>query len=605
MRLGKNPIKDSKMKIRSWPLLFGLFAGVALHGQIKIGDNPQNLDPSSVLELESSNRVLVITRVTTAEMDAITPIRGALAYNIDTNCIHFYDGTQWLNLCDSLGLTFSTDPVVNDPDGPQTIVITQTGGNYNFEVAPNSIRSAQIVDGGVNGVDIQNNSIGQNKLADNSVGAAELQTNSVSDDEINYATVTLSDFTNDVGFITGAQIVSTAPGNVLTDSNGAYYDDTPLQSAIDGNMAAIAQNSSDITTKENSVNKSNGPLGTSAVLFPTENSVRTYVDAAVGGVGGTGNITSSDLAVTGGTNATFNNVTLEIQPGAVGTAELANGSVNNTKLALNAVQTTNILNGTITTADIAPSAPAPTNTQVLTTSTAGNVAWIDLPSGGSGSTEVVDDITLSGIGTVVDPFKIQPVTPAPAIDQMLITNTSGNIAWVPVATGGGTTELADQITITGNGQTGTPFKVADGGITSFQIANETILSEDILDGTILGQDISNGNITPIKIEPSTILGQFLRTEPITGNVIWDDLPVGTGGAVSSDGITIVGDGVATDLQVLDGGITAIKLNNMGAASGEVLKWNGTVWAPAADAGGTAYTAGTGLTLNGTAFDVDP
>ena len=43
---------------------------------------------------------------------------------------------------------------------------------------------------------------------------------------------------------------------------------------------------------------------------------------------------------------------------------------------------------------------------------------------------------------------------------------------------------------------------------------------------------------------------------------------------------------------------------MGAANNEVLKWNGANWAPAADAGGTAYSGGAGLTLNGTAFDVD-
>ncbi len=277
------------MKLRTRLLLFGLFAGVALHGQIKIGDNPQNIDPSSVLELESGTRVLVITRLTTVEMEAITPIRGALAYNTDTQCVHYYDGSQWVNLCDSLGITFSTDPVVNATSGIETIVITQTGGNYNFEIAPNSIKSAQIADGGINGVDIQDNSIGQNKLADDSVGAAELQTNTVTDDEIDYNLVTLDDFTNDVGYITGAQIVSATSGNSITDDSGAFFDAAPLQTAITTNTtnitnntqtitqhsttianhtAAITQNTSNITantnalaTKENTSNKSNGPLG--------------------------------------------------------------------------------------------------------------------------------------------------------------------------------------------------------------------------------------------------------------------------------------------------------------------------------------------------------
>ena len=37
------------------------------------------------------------------------------------------------------------------------------------------------------------------------------------------------------------------------------------------------------------------------------------------------------------------------------------------------------------------------------------------------------------------------------------------------------------------------------------------------------------------------------------------------------------------------------------SSGQVLKWNGSAWAPAADAGGSSYTAGSGLLLNGTEF----
>ena len=41
------------------------------------------------------------------------------------------------------------------------------------------------------------------------------------------------------------------------------------------------------------------------------------------------------------------------------------------------------------------------------------------------------------------------------------------------------------------------------------------------------------------------------------------------------------------------------------SSGQVLKWNGSAWAPAADAGGTSYTAGTGLALSGSAFSVAP
>ncbi|MCC6559793.1 MAG: hypothetical protein IT478_00435, partial [Xanthomonadales bacterium] len=40
------------------------------------------------------------------------------------------------------------------------------------------------------------------------------------------------------------------------------------------------------------------------------------------------------------------------------------------------------------------------------------------------------------------------------------------------------------------------------------------------------------------------------------------------------------------------------------SSGQVLKWNGTAWAPAAESGGGTYSAGNGLSLSGTVFSVN-
>ncbi|KAJ1464796.1 C-terminal domain of CHU protein family-domain-containing protein, partial [Baffinella frigidus] len=42
---------------------------------------------------------LYLARLTTAQMQAITPLRGALVYNTDTNCVHYFNGAVWNNLC--------------------------------------------------------------------------------------------------------------------------------------------------------------------------------------------------------------------------------------------------------------------------------------------------------------------------------------------------------------------------------------------------------------------------------------------------------------------------------------------------------------------------
>ncbi|MDO6470708.1 hypothetical protein [Maribacter sp. 1_MG-2023] len=67
--------------------------------QIKIGDNPETLDTTSLLELESASKVIVISRMTEGEMLAIDPLEGAMVYNTDASCIFYYDGAQWNNMC--------------------------------------------------------------------------------------------------------------------------------------------------------------------------------------------------------------------------------------------------------------------------------------------------------------------------------------------------------------------------------------------------------------------------------------------------------------------------------------------------------------------------
>ena len=243
-------------------LLFSLgFSFV--HSQVKIGDNPQNIDPASLLELESDSRALVITRVGDAQMQGLFPLRGALVYNTDQGCVFYFNGASWENLCsdenttnislelqeseliltDSEGnsvsvelgsaidQTFSSDPIVGFRE---TIIITQTGDNYNFEVG--EITGDNIVDSSINGIDLQDNSITDDKLAPNSVGQEELQDNAVSDLEIDYSQVTLLDFNNDANFVA----ISAEAGNAIINNNGAFYDDTILQDGVTANAQGLA-----------------------------------------------------------------------------------------------------------------------------------------------------------------------------------------------------------------------------------------------------------------------------------------------------------------------------------------------------------------------------
>ncbi|MBU2995017.1 hypothetical protein KO500_01160 [Cellulophaga baltica] len=172
----------------------------------------------------------------------------------------------------------------------------------------------------------------------------DAQVGSVSqDDDITGATLnassvlTISEGATDVTVNLAALEESaeiTANTNTIATNSSDISDNV---TAITANATAISINSSDIldnetaiTSKENATNKStDGTLAdNSNVDFPTEQAVKTYVDAQVGSISGTGDITSTDLTIGGDSNALLGNVTLDIKDNAVTTSKINPGTNN-------------------------------------------------------------------------------------------------------------------------------------------------------------------------------------------------------------------------------------------------------------------------------------
>ncbi len=322
-------------------LLIALFIGCSLSAQVKIGDNPQNLDPASVLELESTDKVLVITRVTTAQMNAIVPMHGALTYNTDLQSVHYYDGTQWVDIGGTGGGAdgpFTTDPIVNTVS---TIVITPTATGSNFEVAPNSIRTEQIVDGGINGTaDIQDGSIdGEDKLMNNSVTEEKLSENSVGAFALDNDNIGVSAFINDVPFLTADDLIGIGGTDDQNLTGATLNASNILQIDIeDGNSTTVDlsslagggnQNLGQVLTQGND----GGASFIKNILDPVDlqdAATKAYVDAAVtsGGTLADGTILIGDasnaaqqLAVSG--DATIDNL---------GALTITDNAINSTKI---------------------------------------------------------------------------------------------------------------------------------------------------------------------------------------------------------------------------------------------------------------------------------
>ncbi|WFO17921.1 hypothetical protein M601_010170 [Cellulophaga baltica 4] len=126
---------------------------------------------------------------------------------------------------------------------------------------------------------------------------------------------------------------TTAIANEVTRATDAETENANNISSNDTEIAAnITAIASLGTDKENTANKStDGTLvDNSDVDFPTEQAVKTYVDAQVSGISGNGDISSIDLVVGGDTNALLGDVTLEIKANAVTTAKINPGSNNQT-----------------------------------------------------------------------------------------------------------------------------------------------------------------------------------------------------------------------------------------------------------------------------------
>ncbi|GMN05749.1 hypothetical protein MTsPCn5_11380 [Croceitalea sp. MTPC5] len=354
------------MKKYLFCILLCLSTGHILKAQVKVGDNPQNIDASSLLELESNNRVFVISRVNDAQMQNITPLNGAIVYNTDEQCVFYYDGVQWVNLCSeanttnvSLELidealvltdsdgnsvsvplegigeqTFTTDPMINFNE---TITITQTGNNFNFEVS--QITGENIADSTIQGVDFAPNSITEDKLAPLSVSQGKLQENAVADFQLDYSQVTLNDFTNDAGFITSVELISPNPNNAITDVDGAFYDDSQLVTNIANNDQRIT----DHLALDNDLSDQNERLTNAEVqgdeLVLTESGVETRVDLAPFNNTGTD---EQNLSLNGNRIEIDNGNGVDLEPllvaNNVGVIPTGNISSDNVQLALEELQ---------------------------------------------------------------------------------------------------------------------------------------------------------------------------------------------------------------------------------------------------------------------------
>ncbi|MBP2832143.1 hypothetical protein J8281_08070, partial [Aquimarina sp. U1-2] len=342
------------MNVRITLILLLLLNAGTLLAQVKVGDAPNAIDSSSLLELQSADKVFVLTRVTNGQMNLITPLPGALVYNTDQNCVFQYDGTVWQSLC-SISSTETLTFIVDNNDGTFTYT--------NEEGTAVRINKAQLQDLG-NGTFTFDNGNGSpiNFDGTDDQDATEVNLNAPIDvDGDSNLETTVQEAIQDISAavsadgdtITGNEILDATDGTLIRNGAGTTTNPYTLDVATGGISTTEIANGT-IASEDIAPNAINAATINADVAGTglTQNATTGALEVDVTAINGDGNITSSDLTVGGDTNALLGDVTLEIAPNAVGTTEIADDAVTNAQIADDAIQTENIADDAVTAATI-------------------------------------------------------------------------------------------------------------------------------------------------------------------------------------------------------------------------------------------------------------
>ncbi|MBK9336328.1 MAG: tail fiber domain-containing protein [Lewinellaceae bacterium] len=257
-------------------------------------------------------------------------------------------------------------------------------------------------------------------------------------------------------------------------------------------------------------------------------------------------------------------------------------------------------------------APA-TGLLVFDTTTGGfwfynGTTWISLSGGGTYTAGPGISIVGSTISNTGDTNASNDIT----IGSIAGGSLSGTYPYPAIATGAvGTDELATNSI--------TSFKIADGAVTGDDIAPTTITAVNLATHSITTAKINADAITSIKIADGTITSADIANSTIAAADL-GQMGASTGQVLKWNGATWVpqqdeagGDdwgnqAAATSLNIVGDGTTGNPLHiaQLGATNGQVLSWNPVInlWAPADDTWGT-QTVITGAALSGNGTAVNP
>jgi hypothetical protein len=488
---------------------------------------------------------------------------GLAQQNAQTGQVLKWDGTKWTPQVDAIGNNTGTVSQIVTTNGIIGGPITSTGtiGLSNTGVIPGSYGSTSQVPiitvdaqgrisnistvivspGGGNNVSLTNGPGISTSLSGNIYTVTNTGDINAADD-VTLATNANGDVT---GTFTNLQIAPNAVGsneiaNGAVTANKLAPNSVGTDNLINGSVTALKINNMSATTGQ--VLKWNG------TQWGPANDLSSNLALTGGsGISITGNVPNITITNSGDTNASDDLTTASTAGGDV------TGVFSNLQIAANAVGSAEVANGAIGTSELANSAvtaakldPMGANTgQVLTWN---GSAWAPAtPSGGGGG---------------------------------------GGDNW-------GTQAAAVNATLSGNGTTGSPLAIAQQGATNGQVLKWTNGSWAPANDISSGIQVTNGPGMQVSVSGNnytfTNTGDIDATDDITDTSVAGGDVSGTFGNLQINSAAVGSAEIASNAvntaEIANNAVTAAKLNSMGATNGQVLSWNGAAWAPVTLTGG--------------------
>ena len=218
-------------------VIFG--TGIAAHAQLKVGDNPTNIQKSSILELESSRQGLLLPRLAdTAAINLLTPPDGMIIYLNSDKSLRLRSNGSWKKIADlseassnwSLTGNTGTNPSVNfigTLDGQPLVVRTNNAERLRVDAAGN-------VGIGTNNPTAKLNVDGTVKLQNLAAGTTELDVLVLAaDGSVFKRTIASTAFENAIRAINGIQRKALSiTANASDTSNNVLVQNRDADSTI-------------------------------------------------------------------------------------------------------------------------------------------------------------------------------------------------------------------------------------------------------------------------------------------------------------------------------------------------------------------------------------